>query len=129
MAGDILLDTNIVIAAWANDAIVLEKLRTYENVVVSVTVLGELYYGARGSANADKNISRIEQHVKSWTVLDCDLDIARNYGEIKQELRRKATPIPDNDIWIAAVARQHALPLATRDAHFKAVDGLSLQIW
>jgi predicted nucleic acid-binding protein len=51
------------------------------------------------------------------------------YGEVKAELARLGKPIPDNDLWIAAVARQHDLPLATRDAHFALVPGLKTLAW
>ena len=60
------------------------------------------------------------------TILVCDTETARQYGRIKVELRRKGRPIPENDMWIAAVALQHGLTLATRDAHFDAIDGLTV---
>lgn len=68
----------------------------------------------------------MERFAASANVLGCDLDTARHYGIIKQRLRRKGRPLPDNDIWIAAVARQHQLALATRDAHFGEIDELPL---
>jgi tRNA(fMet)-specific endonuclease VapC len=51
------------------------------------------------------------------------------YGEIKSSLRQKGKPIPDNDIWIAASARQHSLTLVTRDAHFDEIDDLARERW
>jgi len=56
-------------------------------------------------------------------------DAARYYGQIKELLRQKGKPIPENDIWIAASAIQYALTLATRDLHFDSVDGLQLSRW
>lgn len=52
-----------------------------------------------------------------------------NYGLIKASLRKKGKPIPENDIWIAAIAMQHSLVVATRDKHFDEVDGLSTEEW
>jgi len=55
-----------------------------------------------------------------------DLETARHYAEVNQNLRRRGTPIPTNDIWIAALALQHDLTLDTRDKHFQHVPGLKL---
>ena len=62
-------------------------------------------------------------------MLPCDLGTAAAYGQIKDELRLKGRPIPENDVWIAAVARQHGLILASRDDHFRSVDGLAVEAW
>jgi tRNA(fMet)-specific endonuclease VapC len=62
-------------------------------------------------------------------VLLPDVESARNYGAIRDELRRKGRPIPDNDIWVAAIARQHNLTLITRDTHFQEIEGLSIGSW
>ena len=61
-------------------------------------------------------------------MLDVTFDTASLYGTIKANLRKKGKPIPENDIWIAAIAMQHDLTLLTRDRHFEAVDGLRLKI-
>ena len=62
-------------------------------------------------------------------VLVCDPGTAWEYARIKIDLRSKGRPIPENDIWIAATARQHGLTLVTRDQHFSAVDGLKCDAW
>src|SRR5229473_244881 len=111
MAGRVLLDTNVIIAFFSGEKAVSQRFTDAE-VLVSSTVLGELYYGARKSAHAAANITRIEQFASQL------------YGRIRDRLRLKGRPIPENDIWIAAVALQHGLPLATRDEHFNKVDGL-----
>jgi predicted nucleic acid-binding protein len=51
------------------------------------------------------------------------------YAEIRAELKAAGSPIPTNDLWIAALAREHGWPLATRDRHFAAVRGLRLADW
>jgi len=61
--------------------------------------------------------------------LRCDLRTAHQYGIVKELLRRKGRPIPENDVWIAATALLHGLPLVTRDAHFAHVDGLVVEVW
>lgn len=62
-------------------------------------------------------------------MLACDLDTAREYGVIKNALREKGRLIPENDIWIAAIARQHDLTLVTRDEHFKEIKHLKVEMW
>jgi len=128
MAGRVLLDTNVIIAFFAGEKAVSQRLVDAE-VFVSSTVLGELFYGARKSAHVAANLDRIEQFASSVQVLNCDAATAQLYGNIRDGLRSKGRPIPENDIWIAAVALQHGLPLATRDGHFKEVDGLRVENW
>ena len=72
---------------------------------------------------------RIEEFAKHSEVIDVDIATATLYGIIKSSLRRKGTPIPDNDIWIAARHQQHAAAVVTRDTHFDAIDGLAIVRW
>jgi tRNA(fMet)-specific endonuclease VapC len=129
MAGRFLPDTNIVIALFAGEAVVLHEFSNADEVFLSSVVLGELYYGARKSARAAENVARVDAFAASNMVLDCDVETSRQYGVIKASLRAKGKMIPENDIWIAATALQNGLTLATRDAHFDEVDGLSVANW
>jgi tRNA(fMet)-specific endonuclease VapC len=129
MAGRFLLDTNIVIALFAGEAAVLHEFSNADEVFLSSVVLGELYYGARKSARTAQNVARVDAFAASNVVLTCDVDTAQQYGVIKESLRTKGKLIPENDIWIAATALQHGLPLTTRDAHFHEVDGLTVVNW
>jgi tRNA(fMet)-specific endonuclease VapC len=129
MPGRILLDTNIVIALFAGEKPVRERLAECPEVYLPSTVLGELYYGARKSSQASANFARIEELAAAVTILPCDATTARLYGEIKASLRSQGRPIPENDIWIAAVAQQYGLTLVTRDEHFKNVAGLTAEAW
>ena len=103
-----LLDTNIVIAFFAGDGDVTAKLAQTGEVFVPIVVIGELLFGARKSSRVTENIARINDLAATSTILPCDLGTAAPYGEVKDQLRRKGRPIPENDVWIAAVARQHA---------------------
>ena len=113
MSGKFLLDTNIVIALFARDPAVLGYIAEAEEIFVPAIVLGELHYGARKSARAQENAAKIEEFA----------------GAVKDALRAKGRPIPENDIWIAAVAVQHGLAVASRDPHFREVGGLALAAW
>jgi len=75
------------------------------------------------------NLARVDDFAINNVVLACDTETARRYGEIKELLRARGRPIPENDIWMAAIALQHDLILVTRDAHFEAVDKLRLAAW
>jgi tRNA(fMet)-specific endonuclease VapC len=129
MNGSLLLDTNIVIALFAQDGQVQQHLAQAAQVFVPSIVLGELYYGAQKSSRLVANVSRVEQFAARAAVLNCDSETASQYGIIKSVLRTKGRPIPENDIWIAAIAQQHQLTLISRDEHFNEVDGLALDTW
>lgn len=108
MNGKFLLDTTAVIALFANDSGVRGRLNTAAEVFVASIVLGELYYGARKSVRAEENLARIGEFAAGNSVLVCDGETARQYGDIKHRLREKGRPLPENDIWIAAVAKQYS---------------------
>jgi tRNA(fMet)-specific endonuclease VapC len=129
MIGKYLLDTNIVIALFANDVSILRQLTADAQIFIPSIVLGELYYGANKSAHSKANITHIDNFALKSAVLACDTDTARLYGRIKDHLRAKGTPIPKNDIWIAALAKQHQLTLASRDQHFRAIREIKLEQW
>lgn len=127
--GNYLLDTNIVIAMVANDAAVQEGIRNAGEVYLAAPVIGELYYGARKSGKTAENVATIDLLTQRFPRLDCDLETAQWYGIIRNRLQRKGRPIPNNDIWISAIAIQHDLVLVTRDSHFDEVDTLQVQRW
>ena len=129
MNGRYLLDTNIVIALFAQDQSIQDHLYRAEEVLIPSIVLGELYYGALKSARVETNQARIDEFASSSVIVGCDWGTARIYGQIKNKLRAKGRPIPENDLWIVAIAQQHQLPLISRDDHFKEVDDLSLRRW
>ncbi|MFQ5724116.1 MAG: type II toxin-antitoxin system VapC family toxin [Terriglobia bacterium] len=129
MSGRFLLDTNIVIAIFAEESAALDRVAAAEEAFVPAVALGELYYGARKSVRAKTNIARIEAFAAAAAVLSCDAVTAQQYGRIKNDLRAKGRPIPENDIWIAAVAVQHGLTVVSRDDHFADVTDLAREVW
>jgi tRNA(fMet)-specific endonuclease VapC len=129
MAGRFLLDTSVVVALLRNDEHVRAKLAVADEVLLPSIAAGELLYGAALSANAVANAVIVESVISSTVMLPCDLETARHYAAIKKALRDKGKPIPENDIWIAAIAIQHGLALATRDIHFSEVSSLLIAQW
>jgi tRNA(fMet)-specific endonuclease VapC len=129
MPGNYLLDTNIAIPFMEFDTLILNRVAQVDSIWLCSIVLGEMYRGALNSRRVAQNVSRLDRYVANDDILVCDAATARLYGEIKQSLIRKGRPIPENDIWIAAIARQHGLTLATRDSDFQHVDGLDAEGW
>lgn len=124
-----LLDTNIISAWLEKDTTIAQKIEEAAQVFIPVIVLGELHYGARFSTKIDYNLYNISRVISNYVVLLIDEASCNHYGIIKATLRRKGKPIPENDIWIAAIAVQHDLIVATRDAHFNEVDDLTTELW
>ena len=129
MNGNTLLDTNAVISVFGNDTALLAIVSRASRCFLPSIVLGELYYGAHQSANVAENMAKLQAFRDTMALLSCDEDTAVEYGRIKAELRRRGRPIPENDIWIAAIAAQHQLELLSNDEHFDDVDGLSRKSW
>jgi len=103
-------------------------LQRNEVFISSITV-GELCYGAKKYARSTENLERSKNFVASITVLGCDIETAYRYGEVKNKLRYKGKPLPENDIWIAAITLRYNFTLVTRDAHFREVENLQTVIW
>lgn len=129
MSGEYLLDTNLVIALLRLEEDALSFLTKAKQTYLCSVVVGELRYGALCSANVEPNLEKIRKLETSSTVLACDAGTAERYAELKAELRRQGHPIPENDLWIAALALQHSLTLVTRDAHFAVLPALSRTTW
>lgn len=129
MSGKYLLNTNIIIALFADEVAVKSNLAQADEVFISSIAIGELCYGARKSRRSKENLERIDELVATTAVLGCNIQTARYYGEVKNKLRLKGRPLPENDIWIAALALQYNLTLVTRDAHFQEVENLQIIAW
>jgi tRNA(fMet)-specific endonuclease VapC len=129
MNGRYALDTNIVIALIDGDTSVRDRIATADEIFLPSPVLGELYFGAFKSRRAHANVPRIEDLARSYSVLSIDGATARAYGVLRSQLRLKGKPIPENDLWVAAVAQQWGAIVATRDEHFAAIEGLSIAKW
>jgi tRNA(fMet)-specific endonuclease VapC len=129
MDGRYCLDTNIVISLFAGDKNILAKLVPVNEVFISSTVLGELYYGTLKSVRIDDNLKRVNDFATGCTILTCDAETAEEYGRIKAELSRKGKMVPENDIWIAAVTRQYDLTIVTKDEHFSFIENLKMTDW
>lgn len=125
----LLLDTNIISAWLKGETPIADKIDKAKEVHIPIIVLGELYYGALYSTHVQKNIRDIQKITAHYSVLHIDETTTIVYGTIKAALRKKGKPIPENDIWIAAIAQRYQLTLVTRDKHFKEIESISCKNW
>jgi tRNA(fMet)-specific endonuclease VapC len=121
-----LLDTSVIIHVFKNNTPVIEKLEAIENIYVTTIVTGELYFGAYASVDPSKHFQQIQGFLQHCKIIYPDYATSATYGQIKANLKKKGKPIPENDIWIAAVALQSQLPLFTTDKHFGEISGIVL---
>lgn len=124
-----ILDTNALSAAADGEPGVLDVVSRAERIAVPVIVLGEYRLGIAQSRRQEAYESWLRQWVAAVEVLDIGDPTTRHYAVIGLELKRMGKPIPTNDLWIAALCRQHSLPLLSRDRHFDAVAGLKRLDW
>lgn len=124
-----MLDTN-ALSAWAEgDSALLRVLPKDRLWHLPVVALGEFLFGIHRSRERPKLERWIEEVKATCAVMGVDGDTADHYARIREELRTAATPIPENDIWIAALCRQHHLAVASRDGHLDRVRGLKRVAW
>jgi tRNA(fMet)-specific endonuclease VapC len=125
----ILVDTNIYSSALRGDQEVVQVLRQVIHIGISAVSIGELLSGFRGGNREQENRKELGVFLDSprVTLYRVDENTAEYYCVIINQLKKNGTPIPTNDIWIAAAAFQHGLTLYTLDKHFCNIEGLLLR--
>ncbi len=124
-----ILDTNALSALAEGERGLDPILRNIRVLALPVVVLGEYRYGVLQSRNRSRYENWLMELLERCTILDVDLLTTAHYAVVRAELKRAGKPIPGNDAWIAALARQHALPILSRDRHFDFVPGLRRIAW
>jgi tRNA(fMet)-specific endonuclease VapC len=125
----LILDTNALSAAADREPGALRIVAEAESLEVPVVVLGEYRLGIAQSRHRTAYENWLDKWTAAVTVLDLDHETASCYAAIGVELKRSGNPIPVNDLWIAALCRQHGLPLVSRDRHFDWVTGIQRLDW
>lgn len=124
-----ILDTNAVSAVLVGEEALATVLEGAVRHHVPAIVLGEYRYGlerSRRKRTMEKLLDRLEEES---AVLEVDAQTARHYANVREKLRSRGRPIPENDVWIAALAVQHRLPIVSRDGDFDAVEGIQRISW
>jgi predicted nucleic acid-binding protein len=124
-----ILDTNALSAAADDDPAIITLMGRADQIAVPVIALGEYRYGIAQSLHRASYAEWLKGLLHDCLVLDANEPTTHYYAEITLELKQKGRPIPTNDIWIAALCRQHSLPLLSRDRHFDVVLGIKRIGW
>ena len=127
--GKIALDTNAVIAYREGIPDVCTLIDDADAIILPVTVIGELLYGAFNSTKSKTNEKFVHQFAGYSLVMPVDEPVAARYARVRLDLKRRGNPIPENDVWIAATCLVLEVPLISRDDHFRCVPGLTVISW
>jgi tRNA(fMet)-specific endonuclease VapC len=120
----VILDTNGLSALAEGEPGLEPLLLRAAQVAIPVIVLGEYRYGISLSRNHLHYEQWLAEYLPSFRILDVDERTTISYRTVRRDLKKAGTPIPSNDVWIAALCRQHSLLLQSRDRHFDAVSGI-----
>ena len=124
-----ILDTNALSAFAEGEQAVRETIGSHPRPYLPVIVLGEYRFGLMQVRDQARRVAWLRALSEQWTVLDITAETSTAYAEIRRRLKANATPIPSNDIWIAALARQHGLSILSSDPHFDLVPGIDRVSW
>ncbi len=121
-----LLDTNAYVALKRDHEVVASLVRESTMLLLSTVVIGELLFGFRNGSRYDRNLKELNEFLDHdrVEVLPVTRTTADRFGRIAAALRKRGTPIPSNDIWIAAHTLESGGELITFDDHFNRVEGL-----
>lgn len=125
----LIVDTNALSAAAEEHPGVMVVLAQIQQLALPVVVIGEYRYGIAQSRHRARYRRWLDDLIDDCTVLDVDEQSTHHYAAISVELRQAEKPIPTNDLWIAALCRQHSLPLLSRNQHFDVVSGIRRVDW
>lgn len=125
----ILIDTNIYSNALRGNSDIIATLKQVSQIGITAISIGELLSGFKGGLKEERNRKELGGFLDSprVSIISVDEDTAEYYSAILNDLKKKGTPIPTNDIWIAAAAFQNGLQLYTLDKHFNYIEGLLLR--
>ena len=124
-----IVDTNALSAVADGETAAVAVFSRANPPAIPVIVIGEFRFGISRSRHASEYERWLEQMIAASRVLDINEETTIHYADIRGELKRAGAPIPSNDVWIAALCRQHASPIMSLDQHFDLVEGLQRLAW
>jgi tRNA(fMet)-specific endonuclease VapC len=122
----IALDTNVVIKYFIGDKNVILNLKNTEKFYLPFPVAGELLYGANNSKKAGDNLQKLNEFFSDNEVSHSNQPVCEIYSDIRKQLKENGKPIPENDIWIAAVCKYYDCTISTFDKHFLLIPGIKI---
>jgi predicted nucleic acid-binding protein len=126
MNGRCLVDTNVIIRLLSGDERSVKLFDQAESICIPAIVAGEMFYGAENSTKRQENMSNFSNFLSQYEVAEVDLEVAQAYGEVKAQLKKDGVNIPENDLWVAAIAIARQFVLLTFDSHFSKINGLQI---
>jgi tRNA(fMet)-specific endonuclease VapC len=127
-----LIDTDIIIYSLKNHDQVVQNFQNFKEApkAISVITYGELVYGARKSANSEKNLAKVYRLAELFPIIDISPAIMEIFGELKASLEKSGKTIDDMDLLIASTAIVNNLILITNnEKHFQRIPGLEMVNW
>ena len=124
-----ILDTNALSAFFEGDAALKAIVAKAAKISLPVIVLGEFRFGLFGSRLRKIIEPALDGLQAAADILPVDTETVLPYAKLCDQMKRAGTPIPLNDLWIAALAVQHGLPIVSRDPHFDLVPGIRRVAW
>ena len=124
-----ILDTNGLSALVDGDAALEPVLAQAVEICLPVIVLGEFLFGIRQSRDKLRYETWLDKRLPDYRILAIDETTASLYADIRLGLKEAGRPIPVNDLWIAALTRQHGSIILSRDSHFDSVPGIKRVTW
>jgi tRNA(fMet)-specific endonuclease VapC len=125
----LIVDTNALSAIADGDSEIEEFIERASLVAIPVIVLGEYRFGIMQSKRRTQHERWLRESLPSYRILDLTEETSQHYAALRVELKRTGKPIPSNDLWIAALCRQHDLSILSRDRHFDLVPGIERIDW
>jgi len=122
----LILDTSAYVGFKRNVIEMVEIIVSAELILFSPVVLGELMFGFRNGTRFKKSMAGLNRFLEHEAVelVQIGKTTSDRYSRIAAQLKQRGTPIPTNDIWIAAQTMEHGAELLTSDRHFEGIDGL-----
>jgi tRNA(fMet)-specific endonuclease VapC len=125
----LILDTNALSAYLDKTPEAVKIVSEARELAIPVIVAGEFAFGITQSRHREAYERSLQRMLDRCAVLGIDIETARHYAAIRLELKGAGSQIPSDDVWIAALSRQHAFPVMSRDSHFDFVGGLRRRTW
>jgi len=124
-----ILDTNAISALASNEIAIRKEIQSLHRIAVTLISIGEYQYGIEGSIHRESLQNWLDAFLAHAEVLSPTLQTVQHYASIRHELKQNGTPIPANDVWIAALCRQFNMPILSKDHHFDFVEGVKRIVW
>jgi tRNA(fMet)-specific endonuclease VapC len=125
----VILDTNALSAIADNQSAAVRLFSGADSIELPAIVVGEYRFGIAQSRRRKEYEKWLEELIAATRFLPVDQETTGHYALIRSELKKAGKPVPSNDLWIAALCRQHRIPLMSQDTHLDAVAGLKRIGW